>query len=143
MAVVDDIDDLFAEVDRQPIGIDHPPVIAKRLDASRFFERRDERQPANLQELWSGAEHHVDGKLEDRIDQHALFDNGVIESGLLRGDAGGQIAIGDDGAVERDDAGLAARSYVDAVVEPRPERVRAAVAAALGNPSLTDLARER
>jgi pentachlorophenol monooxygenase/3-(3-hydroxy-phenyl)propionate hydroxylase len=33
--------------------------------------------------------------------------------------------------------------YVDAVVAPQPERVRAAVAAALGNPSLTDLARER
>jgi hypothetical protein len=33
--------------------------------------------------------------------------------------------------------------YVDAVVAPQPERVRAAVAATLGNPSLTDLARER
>lgn len=33
--------------------------------------------------------------------------------------------------------------YVGAVVEPRPERVRAAVAAALGNPGLTDLSRER
>jgi 2-polyprenyl-6-methoxyphenol hydroxylase-like FAD-dependent oxidoreductase len=33
--------------------------------------------------------------------------------------------------------------YVDAVVAPQPKRVRAAVAAALGNPSLTDLARER
>ncbi len=33
--------------------------------------------------------------------------------------------------------------YVDAVVAPQPERVRAAVAAALGNPSLTDLTRER
>jgi 3-(3-hydroxy-phenyl)propionate hydroxylase len=33
--------------------------------------------------------------------------------------------------------------YVNAVVAPQPDCVRAAVAAALGNPSLTDLARER
>lgn len=33
--------------------------------------------------------------------------------------------------------------YVDAVVEPQPERVRAAVAAALGKLSLPDLARDR
>jgi 2-polyprenyl-6-methoxyphenol hydroxylase-like FAD-dependent oxidoreductase len=32
--------------------------------------------------------------------------------------------------------------YVDAVVEPQPERLRAAVAAALGNPSLSDLAQQ-
>jgi 2-polyprenyl-6-methoxyphenol hydroxylase-like FAD-dependent oxidoreductase len=47
------------------------------------------------------------------------------------------LGIEDSAVVLRPDG------YVDAVVVPQPERVRAAVAAALGNPSLTDLARER
>jgi 2-polyprenyl-6-methoxyphenol hydroxylase-like FAD-dependent oxidoreductase len=47
------------------------------------------------------------------------------------------LGIEDSAVVLRPDG------YVNAVVTPQPERVRAAVAAALGNPGLTDLARER
>jgi hypothetical protein len=47
------------------------------------------------------------------------------------------LGIEDSAVVLRPDG------YVGAVVAPQPERVRTAVAAALGNPSLADLTPER
>ena len=76
--------------DLQPVGIDHAPVVAKRLEPHRLVVRRDQRQPADLQQLRRGEEHHVRREVEDRVDEDALLDDDVIETALLGGDGGGE-----------------------------------------------------
>jgi hypothetical protein len=90
IAVTFDLHDLLLECDLYLEGIHDPPVIAQGLEARRLFVRTHQRQPPDLEQLRRGEEHHVHREVEDRIDQDALLDDGVIEPLLLGGDGGGE-----------------------------------------------------
>ena len=76
--------------DLQPVGVDHAPVVAQRLEARRLVVRRHQRQAADLEQLRRGEEHHVRREIEDRVDEHALLDDDVVEAVLFGGDGGGE-----------------------------------------------------
>ena len=78
------------ERDLQVERLDDLAVVLQRFGARRLLERRDERQPADLEQLGRREEHHLRRKIEDRIDEHALLDHLVVEPTLLGGDGGGE-----------------------------------------------------
>ena len=83
-------DTVSPNADLQVVGVDDPPVVAQRLGARRLLVRRDERQPADLEQLRRREEHHLRRKSVDGVDEHALLEHLVIETALLGGDGGGQ-----------------------------------------------------
>src|SRR5205085_11277913 len=76
--------------DLQIVGIDDGAVITERLRPGRLLVRRNERQPADLEQLRRREEHHLRWEAENRIDEHALLDDEVVEAALLRGNRRGE-----------------------------------------------------
>ncbi len=114
------VDDLLAELDCQLVGVDDAAVVAQRFEARRFFKGRDERQPANLEQLRRGEEDHVDRKPVDGIDEDALLEDRVIEPGLLRGDRRGKSR--GSGADDRDIPNLHCRLVCHTDLQRRDAR---------------------
>ena len=70
--------------------INDPAVVLQRLGTRRLLERRDERQAADFEELRGGEEHHLRREAIDRIHQHALLDDVIIETAVFGGNSSGQ-----------------------------------------------------
>ena len=85
-----DLDNLFVKRDLESISIDHAAVVPQRFKTRWLVVGRHERQTANLQQLRRGEKHHVGREIEDRVDEHALLDEHVIETLLLGGNGGGE-----------------------------------------------------
>ena len=115
-----DVHHLLAELDLQFVGVDDAAVVAQRFDPRRLFKWRHERQPADLEQLRRREEHHVDRESIDRIDEHALFDNRVVEPDTLGRNAGGQP--GRAGAHDGDVANLHFRVSLATRIRRIPDR---------------------
>ena len=85
-----DRQDLLFECDLQIVGVDDSAVVAKRLSAGRLVVWGHEWQPANLQQFRRREEDHLRRKAIDRIDEHPLLEDLVVEAVTFCGDGGGE-----------------------------------------------------
>lgn len=82
--------DRAAQAQFQAERVRDTPVVAQRLPLRRLLVGRHERQAADLEQLRGREERHGAREVEDRVDQHALLEDLVVEARLLRRDRGGQ-----------------------------------------------------
>ena len=81
---------LESESHVQVVGVGGASIVAERLVTRRLRVRSDEREPANLEPLGRGEEHHVGGETQDRVDQRRALDHLIREPRLVRCDRAGQ-----------------------------------------------------
>jgi hypothetical protein len=78
------------QLDRQLVGVDDAAVVAERFGPGGLLVGRHERQVADLEQFRRREEHHLQGKMEDGVDDDALLQDDVAEPVALGGDRGGE-----------------------------------------------------